>query len=346
MAQFTSYVTPFPTGETKENLDSKLNLLVQMETPVYSSIGRGTTMSRAPQLIEDTIAAAGLNAFNEGAAFNSDALATAGQARRTFNTQIFRKDIEVSASEEATDAVRYDGKRRMAEQVALRGMELKRDIEFAIIAASGTGNANKPGNGAGSAGTGATSGGPGTAARGITDYWNQIAAAADRGRPATAYTPGDAIDDPSVGTNFEDAINVVAERLYMTGGLSYNMGNSFVKNANMLVMSPARKVNLDTRLDAKTNTRRDIGNMKMLNSSYTKYGSSFGDFAIVPDIHCDNANVAVFNPQNWKWVTLRDTQKVDIAKVGDADRAFLVHEGTLIHRNTFASGSIVGLQVG
>ena len=185
------------------------------------------------------------------------------------------------------------------------------------------------------AGTGSTAGGAGTAARGITDYWNQIASA-DRSiggvteaGTATAYTPADGVDDPSVGNNFEDAINEVAQRLYMSGGLSYNMGNSFVKNANMLVMSPARKVNLDTRLDSKMNTRRDIGNMKMLNSSYTKYGSSFGDFAIVPDIHCDPANVAVFNPQNWKWVTLRDTQKVDIAKIGDADRAFLVHEGTL-----------------
>ena len=217
-----------------------------------------------------------------------------------------------------------------------------------MFAPSGSANANKPGNGAGSAGAGATTGGAGTGARGITDYWNQIAGVDRPGEAGTAtrYTPADGVDDPSVGNNFEDAINVVAQRLYMSGGLSYNMGNSFVKNANMLVMSPARKVNLDTRLDSKMNTRRDIGNMKMLNSSYTKYGSSFGDFAIVPDIHCDPANVAVFNPQNWKWVTLRDTQKVDIAKIGDADRAFLVHEGTLMHRNTYASGSIVGLLVG
>ena len=84
--------------------------------------------------------------------------------------------------------------------------------------------------------------------------------------------------------------------------------------------------------------------MKMLNTSYKMYGSSFGDFAIVPDSHCDTTQVALFNPQNWKWVTLRDTQKDNIAKVGDADRAFLIHEGTLMHRNTYASGSITGLE--
>ena len=225
MTTFTSYTSPFATGETKENLDSKLNLLVQMETPVYSSIGRGTTSSRAPQLIEDTIAAAGLNGKVEGSAFSSDAIATDGAARRTFNTQIFRKDIEVSASEEATDAVRYNGSRRMAEQVALRGMELKRDIEYAIIAAPGTSDANKPGDGAGSAGSG-------SAARGITDYWHQIATA----------TTEDTGGDWSAAGIAETRINAMATSLYGTGGLSYNMGNSFVKNANMLVMSPAKKI--------------------------------------------------------------------------------------------------------
>lgn len=332
--QFTSYISPFSTGETKENLDSKLNLLVQMERPVYASIGRGTTNTRAPQLIEDTIEAASVNAHVEGSAFSSNDIETPSKhgsenIRRTFNTQIFRKDIEVSASEEATTAaVRYEGKRRMAEQIALRGMAMLRDIEWAIIGASAT----KPGAGAGTAGSA-------SAARGITDYWNQINDSDTYGANPTIS----AVGDVSSGSTFEDAINNAAEALHFTGGLSYNMGNSFVKNANMLVMSPAKKKILDNRLDAHTNARRDIGNAKMLNTSYRTYGSSFGEFSIVPDIHCDTTKVAMFNPQNWKWVTLRDTQKVDIAKVGDADRAFLVHEGTLIHRNTGASASLNGL---
>ena len=339
MAQFTSYQSPFPTGETMENLDSRLNLLAQMEVPVYSSVGRGTTDTRSPQLIEDTIAQARANARVEGSDFSDtqDPIATDGDGRRTFNTQIFRKDIEVSATEEATNAVRYDGKRRMAEQVALRGMELKRDIEWAIISPSSGKGGTPPGSGlAGNSTTG----------RQITDYWNQIATTPrSDGVAGTGYAPVDAVDSPQTGSNFEDAINTVAERLYLTGGLSYNMGNSFVKNANMMVMAPRLKVILDNVLDAKPNVRRDIANLKMLNTSYKVYGSSFGDFAIVPDAHCDPSNVALYNPQNWKWVTLRDTQKVDIAKVGDADRAFLVHEGTLIHRNTYASGSIIGFDL-
>ena len=137
----------------------------------------------------------------------------------------------------------------------------------------------------GAAGTGVAN------ARGITDYWNQLPTAAATG--STNYQPADADDNVASGSFFEDAINTVARELYTTGGLSYNMGNSFVKNANMMVMSPAKKVILDGRLDAHTNARRDIGNAKMLNTSYKTYGSSFGDFAIVPDVHCDTTRCYV-----------------------------------------------------
>ena len=98
----------------------------------------------------------------------------------------------------------------------------------------------------------------------------------------------------------ELSINTVARQLYETGGLSYNMGNSQVGNPASLIMSPRKKIVMDAFLDGHTNTRRDIGNMKMLNTSYTKYGSSFGDFAIVPDQFASNVDVAVFNPSNVK----------------------------------------------
>ena len=45
-ATFTSYTSPFSTGKGKENLESRINLLTQMETPFYKSIGRGTTSTK------------------------------------------------------------------------------------------------------------------------------------------------------------------------------------------------------------------------------------------------------------------------------------------------------------
>ena len=142
----------------------------------------------------------------------------------------------------------------------------------------------------------------------------------------------------------EAQINTVARLLYASGGLSYNMGNSMVKNANMLLLSPGKKVAMDTFLDAKSNTRRDIGGMGTIQgTSFTKYNSSFGDFMIVPDQFITDKRIAMYNPQNWKWVTLRQMHTQEIAKIGDSERRQLVMEGTLIHRHTNASGAIAGL---
>ena len=142
----------------------------------------------------------------------------------------------------------------------------------------------------------------------------------------------------------EVQINGVARRLYQSGGLSYNMGNSMVKNASILLMSPANKVALDTLLDGKMNTRRDIGGGgKIQGISFSKYNSSFGDFMIMPDQFMADDFVAVYNPQNWKWVTLRPMHTQEIAKIGDSERRQLVMEGTLIHRHTDASGAILAL---
>lgn len=341
MASFQSYLSPFSTGSTKENLDNKLSLLAQMETPLYDSIGRGTTSSRAPQLIEETINAAHLNQYVEGFEFdpatadntnnpapgvdgtNGDNSYTEGDARRTFNTQIFAKKAEVSGTESATDAVRYQGKKRMAEQLAIMGMELKRDVEFACVGA-----ANRAG-----------AGGNATTARQIVGAFNQIAT-------GTTVSPANADDDWSTATvaNVEADINELAEAVYAAGGITYKMGNAFVKNANMMLMSPRNKRHLDRLLDGKANSRRDISNFEIQGQHFSKYASSFGDFAVVPDLQCTHSDVLMYNPQNWAWVNLRATHIQDIAKVGDAERKMIVMEGCLIHRHTSASGKLSGLE--
>ncbi len=333
MVQFTSYTSPPSTGATKENLDPKLNLLAQMECPVYDAIGRGTTKSRTPQLIQEGLGAAGSNSNVEGSAFTSPVAAALidGNSRRSFETQIFDKEMEVTGTEMATDSVTYQGKARMAEQLALQGMELKRDIEWAIIGSEADGNydgtpVNVP---------------DASNARFITNAWNQIAAAA-------TVTPADADDDWSSATvaAVEADINELATELYKSGGLTYKMGNSFVKDANMMVLSPTNKARLDALLDGKGNSYRTINDMMGIQGQkYTKYVTSFGPMALVPDLHCVNTDVLMFNPQNWKWVSLRPTHIQDIAKVGDAERKRIVHEGTLIHRHNLASGKLTGLVV-
>lgn len=365
MATFTSYTSPFPTGKQKENLEARINLLSQMETPFYSGIGRGTTMTPSPQLIEESLNNVVQNAQTEGFDFpaaGSTTPVTAGDERRTYSTQIFNKTVRVTGSQQANNTVSVTGKKELAEQLALRGMELKRDVEWACVGdKAATGNDNGVtltgaqeadyayGQGVGSAGLG----------RQITDYLGQTAFAVSD--PATAGSPSGSTGAGAAGglnrgTGFvrgtlrafggvaESGINSVARRLYQEGGLSYNMGNSMVKNANILLMSPANKVIFDGALDAKSNTRRDIGGSGTVQGiEFTKYNSSFGGFMVMPDQFMADDYVAVYNPQNWKWVTYRPMHTQEIAKIGDSERRQLVMEGTLIHRHTRASGAILAL---
>ena len=344
MVNFTSYTSPPQTGATKENLDPKLNLLAQMETPFYDSIGRGTTQSRAPQLVEQGLNAAQDNAYLEGSVF-TDAPAAGAQvdnggdtgtgdnrynaptSRRTFDTQNFIKKYEVTGTEQATDSVTYQGKKRLAELAALAGMELKRDVEYATIGSAGV--ADYEGGNTDSD----------SVARRITNYWAQIDS-------TSTETPADADDNWADPTNkaIEGAVNALAKKLWDNGGLTYKMGNPFVKNANMLLMSGTNLINFCAYLDGKSNTFRSVApEMSIQGQNYVKYVSPFGAFAVVPDPIAKDTDVAMYNPGNWKWVTLRPTHIQDIARVGDSERKQLVMEGTLIHRNRKASGKISGI---
>ena len=374
MATFTSYTSPFSTGKTKENLESRINLLSQMETPFYSSIGRGSTTTPTPQLIEEQLNQVVQNASVEGFDFpaeGSTSPVVAGDVRRTYSTQIFQKTVRVTGTQQANNTVGVTGKKELAEQLALRGMEIKRDIEWAIMGdkTAGAGNDNgvtnaSPANytyGGGNAPLNAD--GNASNARYITDYLGQVAAVssssnAQAGLAVTGSTvagagagllrgTGVAFGTPrawATSAPVEATINDCASKLYAQGGLSYNMGNSMVKNANIMCMSPARKLNFDAALDTKPNTRREIGGFgTMQGIAFTKYNSSFGEFMVMPDQFQANNYVAVYNPQNWKWVTLRPMHTQEIAKIGDSERRQIVMEGTLIHRHTRASGAIVAI---
>ena len=337
-----------------------------METPFYSSIGRGSTSTPSPQLIEEELNAVVQNSAVEGFDFPSTPSPTVdGDQRRSYSTQIFEKTVRVTGTQQANDTVGVTNKKELAEQLALRGMELKRDVEWSIMGDKATASNDNgvtvtaPQLAAYAQGAG---GGSATVGRQITDYIGQVhanvaatGASADvtgststgMGRNGLLRGTGANLGTAAAWTTsavVEGSINTVARKLYESGGLTYKMGNAQVKNANMICLSPANKVNFDNALDTKTNTRRDIGGDGSIQGvAFTKYNSSFGTFMVCPDQFQADNYVAIYNPQNWKWVTLRPMHTQEIAKIGDSERRQIVMEGTLIHRHTQASGAIVSL---
>lgn len=71
--------------------------------------------------------------------------------------------------------------------------------------------------------------------------------------------------------------------------------------------------------------------------------SDFGRVKIIADRFMDTTKIAVLQDDLWKVAVLRETEKEDVAKVGDATRGVIKTELTLESRNEAGSGKITGL---
>ena len=125
-------------------------------TPFTSSIGTGTARATLHQWQQSELAAVGANAAVEGA--DAGAASNNTTTMKTANTQIFSKVVQSSGTSEAVDT--HARSSDLAMNIAMKGKELRRDIEHAFV-------------GAGQAGTA----GDASTARQLTSAQNQINAA-------------------------------------------------------------------------------------------------------------------------------------------------------------------------
>lgn len=153
-------------------------------TPFTSSIGSGTASATLHQWQQAELAAVGTNAAVEGA--DAGAASNNTTTMKTANTQIFTKVVQSSGTSEAVEKHGRDSD--LAMNIAMKGKELRRDIEHAFV-------------GAGQAGTA----GNATTARQLTSAQNQINA-------ATTNTAG------SNRTLTEALLLDTLEKVYQAGG--------------------------------------------------------------------------------------------------------------------------------
>lgn len=92
-----------------------------------------------------------------------------------------------------------------------------------------------------------------------------------------------------------------------------------------------------------TNTRNVAASEKELISGIDVYDSDFGRVKVIADRFMDTSKVAVLQDDLWKVAVLRETEKEEVAKVGDATRGVIKTELTLESRNEAGSGKITGL---
>ena len=157
-------LTTYTTVGQKEDVSDILSNISPFDTPMQAMCKNEKISARTFSFLEDSLAAAGVNAAVEGA--TATMIALDPQVERTNTTQILTKGFNISATADAVAT--YARKTETALNLAKKLKEIKKDYEHALVGvaqASVTGNAST--------------------ARKMTSFLNQISTTIDAGSNST-----------------------------------------------------------------------------------------------------------------------------------------------------------------
>lgn len=126
-----TFVTTDAVGN-REELHNVVSRIDPEETPLYSMSTRVSFKTTHPEWETDSLSSAGQNAHAEGEVYNFAAIEPAVKLGNY--TQIFNKTGIVSGSQDAMDNA--GNHEKLKEQKLKRGIELRRDVEYSILAAN------------------------------------------------------------------------------------------------------------------------------------------------------------------------------------------------------------------
>ncbi len=293
----------------REDLTDVIYNISPTETPFMTSIGKGKAANTLHEWQTDALAAATTNSQIEGDDIN--ALTATATVRVQNYMQISTKAVVISGT---MDAVLKAGRKsELAYQMAKRGKELKRDMEY-VLTQNQAGNA---GSASAARKTRALENWYGTNTSGGTSY------ATATGITATAT-------DGTTRPFTESLLKNVLKSVFTAGG-----------DPTMLMVGPFNKQVVSSFTGNAT--RFDKSEDKKLIASIDVYASDYGELKVVPNRFQRERTAHVLDLEYWSVSYLRPMQVSDIAKTGDSEKKFMVVEYGLESRNEAASGVIADL---
>jgi hypothetical protein len=287
----------------REDLADTIYQISPSDTPFISSVGRGKATNSYHEWQTDSLTAAASNAAVEGAAASS--ITVTPTTRLGNRTQISQKTVAVSGTLEAT--TKAGRKSEMAYQMAKEAKSLKKDMEFALLS-----------NQVSAAGNSST-------ARALGGLQTWIGANGDFGTSGVTGASGTTARTQGTDRTFTETIlKTVVKETYEAGGdpsvLMVNPGHKqtvsgFAGIAAQRYMAPADQQT--TIIGAADVYLGDFGQLSVVPNRIMVAGNACSDVAFV------------LSPDMAKVAYLRDFQKNEIARVGDAETQQLVVEYTL-----------------
>lgn len=301
-----TFVTASAKG-IREDLSDIIYNIAPMDTPFMSGIKKGKAANTFFEWQTDTLASAANNKVNEGNDYASTATAVTATVRIGNYCQISDKNGTVSGTQRA---VKTAGRKdEFAYQIAKRGKELKRDMEYAITQ-NGTYSSTDARQTRGLAGWCAT---------------NCLFGAGAGAAPIVSSNTA-----PVAGTSrafTESLLKTNLQSIWTAGG-----------NPTMLMLGGALKQEVSTFTG--NSTRMSEAEEQTLYANVDVYYSDFGKLKIVPNRFMETTTAFQLDMEYWKLNYLRPFNTEELAKTGDADRFLLNVEYGLEADQEAASGQI------
>lgn len=317
MTLATSAFTSYSAIGNREDLTDDIYRVEPTKTPFWTGIARAKAAAVNHEWQTQALAAAAANAQLEG----DDAIvsnATTATVRLGNICQIARKSPRVTGTQQAVDHAGRDDE--MAYQEMLKGLELKRDVEYNMV---GLATAKVTGDS--------------TTARKLASVMAWIKTNTEKGGgtaadPTAADGTSARVDSATKTAFTESQIKSVIKKCYDAGG-----------NPSTIMLNSFNKQQFSTFTGRGTPTQ-DQGARK-ITAAVDTYESDFGRFKVVPNQFMRQQDVFVLDLDMWAYAPLpgRSFMSFVPAKTGDSDAKIIITEWTLESRNEKASGGVFDL---
>lgn len=284
----------------REDLSNVIYNISPEDTPFVSNIGKGSISNTVFDWQTDALAAAGANAVLEGDDTTFDAVTPT--VRLQNYAQISAKNVIVSGTMEKVNTA--GRKSELALQIAKRGSELKRDIEFSCL--------NNQAAVAGNSTTARTTGSLQAFLKTNTNF--DATTGTD---PVYTTIPNDPRNDSSAQRAFtEDILKDVIQQVWTEGG-----------TPKMLLVGPVNKQKASAFAGiAAQRYNATGGKATTIVAAADIYVSDFGNVSIVPSRFQRERDAFVIDPEYASIDYLRPMQTMDLAKTGDAMKKLMLCE--------------------
>ena len=299
----------------REDLTDVIYNIAPTETPFMSNIGRTKCTSTFHEWQTDSLATAALNQQLEGDDYDSGTLVVGVPTTRVTNyTTISAKTLIISGSHESS--LKAGKKSEIAYQVAKKGKELKRDIEFTLSQKQ-----------APVASTGGT-----TRKTRALESW--IGTNASRASNGSDHASTFVVTDGTQRDLTEAMVKSAVQSAWTSGG-----------DPEMMLCGAVNKQNISSQFSGIATMYREqsgVGPGTIIGAADI-YVSDFGELKVVPSRFSRDRTISIVQKDMWAIAYLRPFKVYDLAKTGDAEKRLLLSEYTLEGRNEAASAKVADL---